>query len=139
MSADVSDKNVPPVTVQAPSPGAQAAPASNVLVFVPRPVPVVPRGVTVPLFPQDGARVIPFPDLWSDRQNVFPDVFAAGLTYDLGLALGIAAGPGDYAPGLQGFLIDARVLTRRHNLKTAARMMGVSLAGLRGFRDGAGY
>ena len=81
--------------------------------------------------------MIPFLDRWSDQQDVFSDEYAMSLTHDVGWALGVAAGPGDHMH-LAGFLTDARVLTNRHNLATAARMMGVSRDGLRGFLGGAG-
>ena len=58
------------------------------------------------------------------------------LTHDVGWAL-VAAGPGNYRQ-FAGFLIDARVLTTRYNITMAARMMGVSRDGLRGFLGGAG-
>lgn len=67
---------------------------------------------------------------------MFPDDFARSLTYNKGRALGLAAGAGDlrYA----GFFLEARVLTRRYRrVSSAARLMCVAEAGLRGFLDGA--
>ena len=103
--------------------------------FAPRPVPA-PVDAPVPATPDDGT-VVPFLDPLSNRRDVFPDDFTTSLTPDVGWTLGVAARPGEHAT-LAGFLLDARVLTNRHNLATAARMMGVPRAGLRGFLGGAG-
>jgi hypothetical protein len=74
-----------------------------------------------------------------DRQETLPPSAARRLSYDTGFVLGLAAGPfGD--DWLQGMLLDARVLSQRHgSVAVAARLMHVSVAGLRGFLDGADY
>jgi hypothetical protein len=74
-----------------------------------------------------------------DRQETLPPSVARRLSYDTGFMLGLAAGPfGD--DWLQGVLLDARVLRQRHgSVAVAARLMHVSVAGLRGFLDGADY
>ena len=77
----------------------------------------------------------PPPNPWADLQDFMPDDMALALTYDVGLALGFAAGDG-HMP-LAGFLTDAMVLSRRHEVAVAARLMDVSVTGLRGFLDGA--
>ena len=81
--------------------------------FAPRPVPA-PVDAPVPATPDDGT-VVPFLDPLSNRRDVFPDDFTTSLTPDVGWTLGVAARPGEHAT-LAGFLLDARVLTNRHNL-----------------------
>lgn len=68
----------PPADVRYPAQHDPEA-ASNALVFAPRPVPA-PVDATVPATTDDGT-VIPFLDLWSNRQDVFLDEFAMSLTH----------------------------------------------------------
>ena len=91
----------------------------------------IPAVVPVPTTSDIGT-VIPFLDLWSDRQDVFPDDYAMSVTHNVGWTLGVAAGPSDFAP-LAGYLLYARVPPPAQLCATAARMMGMTLAGLRGF------
>ena len=79
----------------------------------------------------------PFAYRWSifDKQDVFPEDFALNMSREIGWTFGTFYRLGDrnYA----GFHLDADILSRRHGVSGAAKLMWVHPEGLQGFLDGA--
>jgi hypothetical protein len=85
--------------------------------------------------------VIPFPDAGWDQQIEIPDAVARNLDFNTGYAIGVAAAATEdcASGGMMGCLVgDGIILSRRHrSVSIAARLMGVSVDGLRGILAGA--